>query len=269
MDADKFGANCYNYSGAVLSIHYLLHQRPYHVMWGGGYVVIDDNLEHYSRPEDLLGISTYTDFDDFERIIDDLPGKSYYEKVKYIGDSNKQWKRISVWDEAIEYFGGNHVHSAKYSGYLINHTQRKAISLIDYVKGSVAIDQTDMMYMIDAVPVLTETGGGTQMVLFDGLSADTTEKMAGTWRGDLLQISDDMPEGYELINCCFADARDRTKFCKQTFGLDKEGYVLSDNNGKLFEAAALSVRGRRGASNNIRVEIDGNTMRFIPVPIEV
>jgi hypothetical protein len=37
LDADKFHANCYSYSGAVAVAHYLLRQKAYHVMWCGGY----------------------------------------------------------------------------------------------------------------------------------------------------------------------------------------------------------------------------------------
>ena len=40
---------------------------------------------------------------------------------------------------------------------------------------------------IDLLPVLTETGGGAQMAFFDGISVETTEKLAGKWCGDLLQ----------------------------------------------------------------------------------
>jgi len=56
--ADKFHANCYTYSGAVASIHYLLRQKPYNVMWGGQHVVIDDNLAHIACECVLLGLST-------------------------------------------------------------------------------------------------------------------------------------------------------------------------------------------------------------------
>ena len=268
MDVDKFHANCYCYSGAVFSIHYLLRRQPYHVMWGGVYVAIDDNLENIYRFEDLLGISTYMDYEDFERNTDDLPGKRYYDKAKFFGDFYKKWNRIEVWDEAIQYFGGNHAHSVKYTGYLVNHTQKKAIDLADYSKRSAAIDRSGIVSTIDLAPVLTETGGGTGMVLFNGLSADTTEALAGTWRADLLQILDDLPEGYEIINCCFADVWDRAKYCQQTYGLNENGFVLGDDNGKLYEAAALSVRGKRGQLSNVKVETDGNTVRYIPIPIE-
>ena len=46
---------------------------------------------------------------------------------------------------------------------------------------------------IDALPVLTETGKGAQMAFFDGVSVDSTEELAGTWCGDLLQILEALP----------------------------------------------------------------------------
>ena len=32
-DADKFHANCYSNCGTVFSMHYLLRQKPYRIMW--------------------------------------------------------------------------------------------------------------------------------------------------------------------------------------------------------------------------------------------
>ena len=97
LDADKFHANCYSYSGAVGSLHYLLRQKPYRIMWGGGYVALDDNIANFSRTEDLLGISTYKDYEDFKYNNDELENKSYYDKVKYIGENSNLWTRINVW----------------------------------------------------------------------------------------------------------------------------------------------------------------------------
>jgi len=40
IEADKFHANCYSFSGAVRCIHYLLRQAPYRIMWIGEYVTM-------------------------------------------------------------------------------------------------------------------------------------------------------------------------------------------------------------------------------------
>lgn len=120
--ADKFHSNCYAHSGTVLSIHYLLRQKPYHVMWGGDYMAIDDNVEEILRTEELLGISTYMCYDDFE--MNNAKSKSF---------------------------------NSRYA------------------------DRT-----IDLIPVLTETGGGTPMALYDGVSADSREELSCQWCGDLL-----------------------------------------------------------------------------------
>ena len=63
-DADKFHANCYSSCGTVLSMHYLLRQKAYRIMWGGEYVFLWDHLKKFSRTEDLLGMSTYSDMID-------------------------------------------------------------------------------------------------------------------------------------------------------------------------------------------------------------
>jgi len=93
-DADKFHANCYAHSGSVLSVHYLLRQKSHNVMWGGFYVVSFDCIQEFSRTQDLLGLSTYLTYDDFERNNEDLAKKNYFKKVKFIGENNKLWKKI-------------------------------------------------------------------------------------------------------------------------------------------------------------------------------
>ena len=40
-----FHANCYSSCGTVLSMHYLLRQKAYRIMWGGGYVFLWDRLK--------------------------------------------------------------------------------------------------------------------------------------------------------------------------------------------------------------------------------
>jgi len=90
IDADKFHANCFADSGAVLSIHYLLRQKPYRVMWGGNHVALD--LTDFTRTEDLLGISTYLNYENFD--MDDEESfetdelEHHCDKVKFVGDNS-------------------------------------------------------------------------------------------------------------------------------------------------------------------------------------
>jgi len=88
---------------------------------------------------------------------------------------------------------------------------------------------------IDPVPVLTETGGGTGMALYDGMSAETTAELAGTWCGNLLEITDTRPNDYGLMHCCFAEAWWRAKYLHRKFGEHDEGLVLKDRSGNLFD----------------------------------
>jgi hypothetical protein len=118
---------------------------------------------------------------------------------------------------------------------------------------------------IDLIPVLTETGGGTQMALDPGVSIHSTEKLAGTWCGDLLQIVDDLQENYKLVNCCFADMRSRADYCYHTFGANDDGYVLEDNYGNLFEVVTLDILGRRKQAKYMKVEQIGENVKFIPM----
>ena len=48
-EADKFHANCYSMCGSVFSIHYLLRQKPYRIMWGGYNAIGGKELSKFSR----------------------------------------------------------------------------------------------------------------------------------------------------------------------------------------------------------------------------
>jgi hypothetical protein len=183
-------------------MHYLLRKKPYNVMWSGNYI---------------------KDFetDDEEPVI-----KSLFETMKLIEKNKKLWKRIDVWDKAGE---------VKYKGYLLNHTKKLAVNLANYYKQSKSLDNYKEEVVIDIVPVLTETGGGIEMALFEGCSAETTEKLSGTWCGDLLQIVDELPKRYKIINCCFAEIWYRATYCYFKFGIDKGGYLLKNKKGERYQ----------------------------------
>ena len=71
------------------------------------------------------------------------------------------------------------------------------------------------------------------MVFDKGVSVDSTENLAETWCGDLLQIDDDLPESYELISFCFADMWSKVILCRRLFGTDKDNFVLRDRKGNV------------------------------------
>ena len=262
LDADKFHANCFSCSGTVACMHYLLHQKPYRIMWGGAYMLIDHNLEKISKDEILLGISTFWDLSGIAIEEDDIKSKNYCQKIQYIEKTSKSWKNINNWKQASEFFDWENTCSVKYSGYLLNHTKKQAIDLEEYHNRSKYIKDTYEI-AIDPLPVLTETGGGTQMALYNGVSIDSTEELAGLWCSDLLQIVDEIPHDYQLINCCFAEIWSRAKYCYRKFGVNQLNFLLNDNNGKLFESASLNLYGKRMQTNFIKVEKnDDNKIRF-------
>ena len=259
--ADKFHANCYSYSGAVGTMHYLLRQKPYRVMWGGNYVDIDDNIQYFSREEDLMGLSTYAFLEYFKEDNSSLNEKSYFEKLKRIESYREEWTRLDVYEEASVYFNLNEQKSVRYKGYLINHTQKLAIDLASYFWASASY-HGNQIALIDLVPALTETGGGLEMALFEGISAQTTEELGGTWCGDLLQIVDELPIGYELLTCCFANVWTRAHFCYELFGVDEEGYVLNDNKNNRYEVCEIKFFGERGVNRYVKAEVDGNQIKY-------
>jgi hypothetical protein len=266
MDADKFHANCYSYSGAVASTHYLLRQKPYRVMWGGHYVVAEKNIGKFSRTEDLLGLSTYMDYEYISRSNENLQEKDWFDKAKFIGENNKLWKRINVREKALEYFDWKNRHRVKYNGYLLNHTQKLAVDLSKYLMLSMFRTKEGEIATIDLIPPLTETGGGTGMALFEGISTDSTEELSTTWCGDLLQIVDELPNDYKLIDCCFAEDWDRSTFCCYMFGVDASNFVLNDCHGNRYKGAALNFSGKRGEAYYIKIEGTGDEIKILYVP---
>jgi len=260
VDSDKFHANCYSFSDTVATMHFLLRLKSWRIMWGGNYVCT--NLAKFSRDEDLQGISTYVDIGYFERNDDNLKEKEGYDKVKLIVAYHKMWEHIDVWNVVCKYFDLENTKSVKYDGFLVNHTQKTAVDLADFYRQSVSLTDDGRNFVIDLLPVLTETGEGTQMALYEGLSFDSTEELAGTWCGDELQIVDDLPENYRPINCCFAEIWSRAYYCYDAFGLNQEGYLLNDSNQNLYEVTRLNLIGKRGSPRILKVEKTDGRIKF-------
>ncbi|MDR3165951.1 MAG: hypothetical protein LBU13_10290 [Synergistaceae bacterium] len=281
-DVDKFHANCYSFSGDVAVTHYLLRQKAYRVMWGGWYVLED--IANFSREEDLLGLSTYIDCEDIEYNNDDLKEeteeaeeteetkekkeakekeeKDRLDKAKFIGDNYSRWKRINVWNEALEYFNMHNTHSVKYNGYLLNHTQKLAVNLGDYFVRSMFWTEEKKLAVVDPVPVLTETGGGSRMAFFEGIAEDSTDQLFGKWCGDLLQIVDQVPGEYELIDCCFVEIWNRAKFCYSLYGVDESNYILGDWDGNRYKCALYNFLEKRSRARYVKVELTEDKIRY-------
>jgi hypothetical protein len=253
FDADKFHANCYSYSGAVFSMHYLLRQAPYRIMWGGDEVI--EYISEINDEEYLLGLSTFLNSDNFNLDSEELK-ETDYSKIDFIDKNSKLWDHIDLEDEAIDYFDWERNKSVKYSGYLVNHTKKSAIDLKDFFKKSTALRQYTK-FVIDAVPFLTETGGGIEMAILNGITTESTENLSGTWCSDLLQIVDTLPDGYELINCCISPIGERAIYCFTKYGVNYDGLLLKDTQGNLFTGCKLSVfTNERGPTYYIKPSIE-------------
>ncbi len=276
LDADKFASECRSFCEPVLSMHYLLRQKAYRVMWGGGDVLSDDNIGVFSRKEDLLGISTFVRSYDlqiiFRNFMKDSEGKKHHDKIMFVGLSSFLWDYLDLCNEPYEYFNYENTLSVDYTGYLLNHTQNLAVDMEDYYRLSQICIQDiymqDINTAIDLVAVLTQTGGGIGK-FYNGISVDSTENLSGEWCGDLLQITNSLPDGYQVIKCYFADALGRAMHCYKKFGANEDGYVVNDSSGKLFEAVKLDLWGRRKSTFKMKIEKIGDRIKFIPTDEEL
>jgi hypothetical protein len=267
VDADKFHANCYSFSDAVASVHYLLRQKPYHVMWGGGYVA-GDFFAHELSEDILLGLSIYMDRKDIERnnASKQQDNENFRNNAEFVINNSASWKKIEVWNEAMEFFDNKNTHSVRYEGFLVNHTKKQAVDLDNYYKKSLSMTKHMDLYAIDLIPGLTETGGGLGMALFDGMTSATTEKLDMQWCGDLLQIVDDLPDGYERIDCCFANSWGRARFCYPEYGVDEEDFLL-EQQGKRFVCCKLNLSEVRSPDSFMKAQNSDDIVHFSTVPV--
>jgi hypothetical protein len=233
-------------------------------MWGGYNVIDSDELSRFSRKEDLLGLSTYLEFQESD--ITDSKYNECLDKVKFIYDNSKSWTKMDVWDDAEKYFDMDNNQCVKYENFLVNHSKKLAIDLADYFYQSKAMTKNMEKYAIDPILVLSETGGGTQMAFFDGITEETTEELAGGWCGDLLQIVNSLPDGYSLINCCFAELMGKLNYCYCEFGSNKAGFLLKNDKENLLKAVLLNLRGKRGPVMRVKVKEKKDSVEFIPAP---
>jgi len=132
-----------------------------------------DYIEDLSE-EKLLGVSINVDLNFFEDNLSededkDITKLSFYDKINFIDKNHKLWKSISIEETT----------PVKYEGYLVNHSKKLAIDLEEYYKNSASVSIYGKEFLIDLIPPLTETGQGTEMAIFDGGSADVTEKLVG------------------------------------------------------------------------------------------
>ena len=263
--ADKFHANCYSYSGTVAAAHYLLRMKPHNVVWGGDYIVLDDALAGITGVETLLGISTYESHLGFEQNNENILEKPYYDRIRFIGENNKTWKHISVLEEATRHFDMKSTRSVPYSGYLVNHSKKLAVYLADYRKKALFFGGDEIKVCIDPIPVLTEISGspysgGAQMAYLNGVSKESTPELAGKWSSDLLQITDRLTKGFEVVDCCFVDVWRRADYCRKVFGLNGKG-LIKDGNG-LYEATFMNIVGNRSEPCHIKVEFIDDKIKF-------
>jgi len=261
--ADKFQANCYSSSGPVLSMHYLLRQAPYRVMWSGDVILGGEFTDYISEKCDevyLLGLSTYLDSGCFSSTYKKSKDTYSYKNIKFIDKNKKRWKRIDVKDEAFDYFDWEKNKSVEYSGYLINHTKKLAVDLKDFFKKSVSLSE-GIEFVIDAVPFLTETGGGIETAIMNGMTVETTENLNGTWCCDLLQIVDTLPVDYKLIDCCISEIGRKAIYCYFLYGVNKDGLLLKDAQGNIFKGCKLDILTfKRGPTYYLKPTIEGKNI---------
>jgi hypothetical protein len=104
------------------------------------------------------------------------------------------------------------------------------------------------------------------MIFFRGVSAYSTIELTGSWRGCLLQITDELPDEFEVIKCAFAGIWSRAEYCYKTFGIDDEGFIKDGDS--LLEVATLAGGAVRGITRHVKAEINGDELKLSTVAKE-
>jgi hypothetical protein len=248
VEADKFHANCYSCRGAIRMMHHYLRRGRWNVCYNGNYEELPPDLadggDEISQEEFALFVSDYELEEDEE----------YAHIRESVQQQKAKWKDISN-NRDWPY------EDVEYKGFLVNHTQKQAVDLEKYYGLSISLgfdgeDGHEFEYCADPIPSLTETGGGTDMLLFDGCTTETTEQLIGCWLRDELEIVDKRPRGYRLIKCCFNEIWGAVRYNYYRFGTDADAFVLN-RNGNRMGVHALSLSGERGPMAFIKVEDRG------------
>lgn len=270
--ADKFYGYCYSVSMTVHRIHYLLREKSYHVLWGGDNMFSSNWLKDIEGEESLENLSAYLNFR--HKTDEDLleeGGEKFLKKARKIDAYADQWSNMDDFDKiASDKYDWYLAGSALYKGYLVNHNHKLAINLETYYQSSLCTQYQDgFMYVVDPIPVLTETGGSVGMVFYDGMTDSTTIELEGTWCGDLLQILDELPDGFSEIKCCFAPVIPRAVYCYNEFGVNENKLVFADEHGALLKFYEyLPIRKHKENSENICIIPTETGIRVLRAPVE-
>jgi len=105
------------------------------------------------------------------------------------------------------------------------------------------------------------------MALFEGMTPETTESLGGSWCGDLLQIVDELPQNFNLINCCFINLARRGWYIYDKYGTDDQNYLVKDKNNNRLVGHEINIIGKRAELVHLKVEKNKDRFCLDPVPV--
>jgi len=71
-----------------------------------------------------------------------------------------------------------------------------------------------------------------------------------------LQIVDELPKKYDVINCCFVDIWGRARYCYFAFGIDDNGYILRNDAKERYQCITYNILQERSLPRYIKVTKD-------------
>lgn len=157
----------------VNSISNLLFNNPGRIIWLGDYAE-DEDLKYLMRINSAEEIFSY----------------------------RQVWGEKSVKLSSVNYSDFNMKDK-----YLVNHDKKLYLSCNSYYKESKSFVSKGCDLVIHPLPLLTAVGNGRGGGDFDSYAKKGMEYV-GLWAWDLIEIKDDIPEGYKMVNYRFIEDYD-------------------------------------------------------------
>lgn len=163
-----------------------------HSYWDVIYTNSVSNLL-FNNPSRIVWLGDYADDEDLQYL-------KKLSSAKEIFSYRQVWEEFcSGWVSSVEYadFSLN-------DKYLINHDKKLYLDCNKYFKESKSFVSKGYNFVIHPLPLLTAVGNGRGSGDFDTYAKQGMEYV-GLWAWDLIEIREDIPEGYKEVNYRFVE----------------------------------------------------------------
>ena len=158
-----------------------------------------------NKPGRLAWIGDYSKEDDFAELNEDLPkiiGEKFYEHYKCFTLPGCE---KFCHGKHVRYYNKPEEVTERQGRFILNHDKQCYIDMVEYEKSNLTCTESDDWHF-HPIPLLTAIGNGRGGGDFSGIG----EEYVGCWAGDLLEVRDAKPNGYQDVT---EDIQFQEKYC--------------------------------------------------------